>query len=87
VKGPAVRPQSAAHQAFGRAIRELRDERGMSQEDLAHRCGVDRSYMGGIERGERNVSLRNIFRIADGLGVSTPELFDRYERLASKRKR
>jgi transcriptional regulator with XRE-family HTH domain len=46
-----VQPQSADHQAFGRTIRELREERGISQEELAHRCGLDRSYMGATERG------------------------------------
>jgi transcriptional regulator with XRE-family HTH domain len=53
---------------FGQAIRELREERGISQEELAYRSGLDRSYMGGVERGERNVSLKNIFRVAEGLG-------------------
>lgn len=70
---------SAAHEAFGRAIRDLRRERGFSQEELALRCGLDRSYMGGVERGERNVSLTNILRIAGGLEVQTTELFGRFE--------
>jgi transcriptional regulator with XRE-family HTH domain len=73
--------QSPAHGAFGRAIRTLREEMGISQEELAHRSGIDRSYMGAVERGERNVSLRNILRIADGLGVLTSALFDRFESL------
>lgn len=76
--------QSAAHGAFGRAIRALREEMGISQEELAHRSGIDRSYMGAVERGERNVSLRNILRIADGLGVLTSALFDRFESLYDK---
>ncbi|MDX6699546.1 MAG: hypothetical protein QOE65_2943 [Solirubrobacteraceae bacterium] len=63
-----MQPQSAAHVTFGQAIRELREERGISQEELAYRSGLDRSYMGGVERGERNVSLKNIFRVAEGLG-------------------
>ena len=66
---------------FGRAIRELREESAITQEDLAHRSGLDRSYMGGIERGERNPSLKNIFRVADGLGVSAGALFERFEKL------
>lgn len=80
-----MKPLSPAHQAFGRAIRELREERGSSQEELAHRCGIDRSYMGGVERGERNASLKNILRIAEGLGVSAGELFERFEKLSGKR--
>ncbi|MDX6649995.1 MAG: hypothetical protein QOI91_490 [Solirubrobacteraceae bacterium] len=57
----------------------------MAQEELAHRCGLDRSYMGGTERGERNVSLKIILRVAEGLGVSTPELFERFEKQNRKR--
>jgi len=74
--------RSADHLAFGRAIRELRKEQGVSQEELSHRSGLDRSYMGGVERGERNVSLTNILRIADGLDVSPTVLFERFEQLA-----
>ena len=60
----------------------MRRQQGVSQEDLAHACGLDRSYMGGIERGERNPSLKNILRIAEGLGVTPTELFERFERLS-----
>jgi transcriptional regulator with XRE-family HTH domain len=60
---------------FGRRIRELRTARGLSQEELAFRAGVHRTYLGGIERGERNPSLRNISRIAEALAVGLPELF------------
>ena len=49
--------------------------RALSQEELADKAGVHRTYMGGIERGERNPSLKNIAAIADGLGVSLSELF------------
>jgi transcriptional regulator with XRE-family HTH domain len=76
-----VRARSSAHAAFGQAIKEVRLEKGVSQEDLAHACGLDRSYMGGVERGERNPSLKNILRIAEGLGVPPTELFERFERL------
>ena len=48
--------------------------KGLSQEGFADRCGLDRTYMSGIERGRRNVSLRNIERVADGLGKSIGEL-------------
>jgi len=59
---------------FGLRVRELRKAKGFSQEAFAAECGLDRTYMGGIERGERNVALRNIKRIADTLGVSLSEL-------------
>lgn len=60
---------------FGNRLRQLRKARGWSQEEFAHQVGLDRSYMGGVERGERNVSLENICLIADALNVSPSELF------------
>ncbi|WP_417390491.1 helix-turn-helix domain-containing protein [Gimesia sp.] len=61
---------------FGARVRELRKEQGYSQENFAYACELDRTYMGGIERGQRNVALRNIERIADTLGISVAELMD-----------
>jgi len=61
---------------FGQRVREVRKAEGYSQEGLAYACELDRSYMGGIERGERNVALRNIEKIADTLGVTVSELLD-----------
>ncbi|HEV2200634.1 MAG TPA: helix-turn-helix transcriptional regulator [Bryobacteraceae bacterium] len=61
---------------FGERVRELRKQRGLSQEALAFRCDLDRTYIGGVERGERNISLINIYRIAEALGVGTKELFN-----------
>lgn len=61
---------------FGQRVRELRTAQGYSQEEFAYACELDRSYMGGIERGERNVALRNIERIAVTLGVSLSELME-----------
>ena len=61
---------------FGQRVRDLRKAEGYSQEGLAYACELDRSYVGGIERGERNVALRNIERIADTLGVAVAELQD-----------
>lgn len=61
--------------AFGRRVRRLRRLRGLSQEGLALRCGLDRTYVGGVERGERNISLLNIHRIARGLGLPVRDLF------------
>lgn len=61
--------------SFGRRVRELRKERGFSQERFAAASGLDRSYYGGVERGERNVSLENIAAIARALDVPVRELF------------
>lgn len=61
---------------FGERVRRLRIERGFSsQMDLAFKTGLDRTYIGGIERGERNVALRNIEKIARALGVRIEDLF------------
>ena len=60
---------------LGARVRKLRKALGLSQEALALSCGLDRSYVGAIERGESNVSLINIHRLADGLKVRTAELF------------
>jgi transcriptional regulator with XRE-family HTH domain len=60
---------------FGRALRSRRGKLGMSQEEFADYCGLDRTYVGGIERGERNVSLVNIEKLARALHISLSELF------------
>jgi len=54
----------------GRAIRKLRTERGLSQEKLAHRAHLHRTYIGAVERGERNITIVSLFRIASAFGVS-----------------
>jgi transcriptional regulator with XRE-family HTH domain len=59
---------------FGQRVRTLRQEQGYSQESFAAECGLDRTYMGGIERGERNLALRNIELIARSLKISLAEL-------------
>lgn len=61
---------------FGRAVRARRLKLGWSQEELAHRSGLHRTYIGGIERGERNVSLRNLDLIARTLGTTAAALLD-----------
>lgn len=61
---------------FGQRVRALRHERGLSQEAFADRCGLDRTYVSGIERGNRNVALRNIESIANALGLSISRLTD-----------
>ena len=60
---------------FGKRIRALRLAKGYSQEELAFKAKLDRTYVGGIERGERNPSLKNIARIADTLEIPLSELF------------
>ena len=60
---------------FGSTVRKLRDERGYSQEELAERAGLHRNYVDGVERGERNVALENIVKLAKALSVSPRELF------------
>jgi transcriptional regulator with XRE-family HTH domain len=60
---------------FGDRVRALRERLGLSQEALAAKAGIHRTYMGGVERGERNISLRNIIRLAVALGVSPRDLF------------
>jgi transcriptional regulator with XRE-family HTH domain len=59
---------------FGKALRQRRRRLGVSQEEFADMCGLDRTYVGGIERGERNVSLVNIERLAKSLQVSLSDL-------------
>lgn len=60
---------------FGSRLRQLRDQRGYSQEELAERAGLHRNYVGGIERGERNVALENIVKLAKALSVRPGDLF------------
>ena len=62
---------------FGRAVRRIREEQGINQEEAAERCGLHRTYYSGIERGVRNVSLVNIEKVAKGLKTSLPHLFER----------
>lgn len=57
--------------AFGQRVREVRKAKGISQEKLA---GIDRSYMGNIERGEKNVTLKKVYEICDALGVNVHDL-------------
>ena len=60
---------------FGRALRRRRQKLGVSQEAFADMCQLDRTYIGGIERGERNVALVNIEKIAKTLRISIVQLF------------
>jgi transcriptional regulator with XRE-family HTH domain len=61
---------------FGKRVQELRERKGItSQMALANKAGLDRTYIGGVERGERNIALKNIEKMAKALGVSLDELF------------
>ena len=64
---------------LGRAIKALRASKGYSQEGLAYAVGLNRTYMGDIERGVRNPSLKNLVRISNALGVSLSELISKAE--------
>lgn len=61
---------------FGGRLREIRHMKGLSQEELAGLAGIDRTYVGGVERGERNLSVLNVKRISDALGINIKDLFD-----------
>ena len=73
---PIISPNSKdpALVSFGAAVRLVRTMRGISQEELAHRSGVDRSYLGAIERGEQNSGLLHLVRIAMALETTLGEL-------------
>ena len=63
---------------LGVRFRELRKEKtGLSQEKFAHKIEMDRTYYASVEAGKRNISIQNIKKIADGLGVSLKELFEK----------
>ncbi|WP_237673443.1 helix-turn-helix domain-containing protein [Vreelandella profundi] len=63
--------------AFGQRVKYLRKNKGISQEEMAALAGIDRSYMGHIERGEKNITLTKIYQISDALGIDVADLFPR----------
>ena len=64
-----------AKEKLGERVRDLREERGLSQRRLALMIGIDKTYLCGIERGSRNPTLATLEKIADGLGIPLAELF------------
>jgi len=60
---------------FGAHMRELRNQKGFSQESFANKCGIHRTYVGGVERGERNPTLITILKISSALDIHPSELF------------
>lgn len=78
VSGPVVLISTInmdLHVVFGQNVRRLREEQGMTQIELASRAGLNRSYLGGVERGQRRICMENIARIADALSISPDVLF------------
>ncbi len=71
--------------AFSRSVRELREERGISQEELADRSGLHRTYISNLERAEVNVSLKNIKKLARGLEISMTALVEHVERKSERK--
>ena len=72
---------SVHHLALGRTLRELREERGLSQEELAWRSDLHRNYVGRVERGELNLSFARLVRLASTLEVPLSAVVSRYEEL------
>ena len=72
--------------AFGEAVRARRKERGYSQEAFGDLCGIDRSYMGGIERGEHNLALLNILKVIRALQMEPSEFFKALDAISSSQK-
>ncbi|KXB70893.1 putative restriction-modification system control element Bcll [Peptoniphilus sp. DNF00840] len=64
---------------FGERVKDLRKNRGLSQEKLALKINMDRTYLASVEAGNRNISLRNIEKIANGFEMSISELFEGVE--------
>jgi len=67
---------SATHLKIGQKVRQLRQEQNLTQEELAFKVGVDRSYMGFVERGEKNPTLSTLMKIAKALKISIKDLFE-----------
>lgn len=80
---PSLSPR---HRALGQAIRTLREARDLTQESLAHQAGISPNYVGDTERGERNISVRALWLLADGLNVPASTLLLEAEK-HRKRKR
>lgn len=72
---PSIFVSMTIQEKLGQRIKQLRQKKGLSQEQFAYLCELDRTYMTSVENGKRNVSLQNIKKIANALGVSISELF------------
>ncbi|NTW38633.1 MAG: helix-turn-helix transcriptional regulator [Cellulomonadaceae bacterium] len=72
---PEPARQQAQRLAFGASLRLIRANAGLTQEQVAHAAGLDRTYIGSVENGRRNLSLQAIWQLADALGVSPRAFF------------
>lgn len=79
-----LRALSPEHISFGRAVRWRRVRNGISQEELGYRAALHRNYIGAVERGEINPTLRTLLKLAHGLGVAMSELIASYEEIAAE---
>jgi transcriptional regulator with XRE-family HTH domain len=70
------RQKASARERFAKTLRAAREGQGLSQEALAGAAGLHRTYVGSVERGERNISIDNIERLAEALGVSVASLLE-----------
>ena len=68
--------QTEANIKFGQQVAKIRKLRGLSQEQLAYKCGFDRTYTGTIERGEKSATINSIVKLAQGLDILLKDLFD-----------
>lgn len=69
---------------IGDAVRALRAKSGLSQEEFAHRAGLDRTYVSGIERGVRNPTVASLQRVSDALGITLDVIFIEARKLAAR---
>lgn len=68
--------KTEANIQFGQQVAKIRKSRGLSQEQLAYKCGFDRTYVGTIERGEKSATINSIVKIAQGLNITLKDLFN-----------
>jgi ribosome-binding protein aMBF1 (putative translation factor) len=77
--------------AIGVRLREIREGKGLSQDELAARAGIHRTFVGRVERGETNITMKTLYKIASGLGILVPELlpseFGKRENVKTKKGR
>ena len=67
---------ATVQKAFGNRLHELRQEQCLTQEELAHQAGLNRTYIGDIERGEKNITLGSMVKLAKALGIKLRDFFD-----------
>jgi transcriptional regulator with XRE-family HTH domain len=76
--------QAEFQKALGHRVRDLRTKKGYSQEAFADHCGVHRTFMGTIERGETNLSFKNLAKLSAALGITLSQLLSGVERKANE---